>query len=371
MAYDRKLNTDIERIKEQGRIVSSNKIAEIVSEYADDFVGILNSTRQFVTVNDDYFSNGMVIANIIGMRPGEILGCIHSHESAYGCGNSAACGYCGAAITIEEALETRRKVSRDGRLLVGPGGSQTLNVRIKAVPLEYEDETFALLFIRDISKEKHVELMERAFFHDVLNSSISLKSLFSVSEVSSEYIPDADRSIELNITDIVEQIQYFQKLKKAETGELSVVKESVEPAAEISDIVQAAGSTAWAEGKAVETEFPDEDIEITTDRILFRRIVLNLLKNALEASRRGDTVRIALEAGEQDCLLSVRNPAVMPEEVRSQIFQRSFSTKGAGRGVGTYSIKMLGERYLGGKVDFSSTETGGTVFRFRLPLYND
>lgn len=39
-----------------------------------------------------------------------------------------------------------------------------------------------------------------------------------------------------------------------------------------------------------------------------------------------------------------------------RIFQRSFSTKGAkGRGLGTYSMKLFGETYLGGQVSFRSS----------------
>jgi sensor histidine kinase regulating citrate/malate metabolism len=51
-----------------------------------------------------------------------------------------------------------------------------------------------------------------------------------------------------------------------------------------------------------------------------------------------------------------------------QIFQRSFSTKGAGRGLGTYSIKLLGERYLHGTVSFASSAEQGTIFQISLPL---
>ena len=45
-----------------------------------------------------------------------------------------------------------------------------------------------------------------------------------------------------------------------------------------------------------------------------------------------------------------------------------FSTKSStGRGLGTYSMKLLGERYLGGAVSFSSSAEHGTVFTFELP----
>jgi signal transduction histidine kinase len=56
----------------------------------------------------------------------------------------------------------------------------------------------------------------------------------------------------------------------------------------------------------------------------------------------------------------------MSEEVQRQLFQRSFSTKGIGRGLGTYSIRLLTENYLKGKVSFISNETEGTVFSIEL-----
>ena len=58
----------------------------------------------------------------------------------------------------------------------------------------------------------------------------------------------------------------------------------------------------------------------------------------------------------------------MPDEVQLQLFQRSFSTKGqTGRGIGTYSMKLLGERYLGGRVEFISRHPEGTTFTLSLP----
>ena len=57
----------------------------------------------------------------------------------------------------------------------------------------------------------------------------------------------------------------------------------------------------------------------------------------------------------------VNNPGVIPANIRTQIFQRSFSTKGHGRGLGTYSMKLFGENYLNGKVYFQSNEKQGTT----------
>jgi CheY-like chemotaxis protein len=58
----------------------------------------------------------------------------------------------------------------------------------------------------------------------------------------------------------------------------------------------------------------------------------------------------------------------MPRDVQLQVFQRSFSTKGEpGRGLGTFSVKLLTGRYLRGSVHFTSSAEHGTVFTVTLP----
>ena len=56
------------------------------------------------------------------------------------------------------------------------------------------------------------------------------------------------------------------------------------------------------------------------------------------------------------------------KEAGSRIFQRNFSTKEQdGRGIGTFSMKLFGEKILGGQVSFTTSKTGGTTFKFAYP----
>lgn len=64
----------------------------------------------------------------------------------------------------------------------------------------------------------------------------------------------------------------------------------------------------------------------------------------------------------------VHNPTYMPEEIRLQIFNHSFSTKGAGRGLGTYSMKFLTEKYPWGQIAFQSVKDEGTTFTATYPI---
>ena len=64
----------------------------------------------------------------------------------------------------------------------------------------------------------------------------------------------------------------------------------------------------------------------------------------------------------------VHNQGFMPPEVQSHVFKISFSTKGKGRGLGTYSMRLLSERYLSGSVTFVSSPETGTTFIASFPI---
>jgi sensor histidine kinase regulating citrate/malate metabolism len=108
--------------------------------------------------------------------------------------------------------------------------------------------------------------------------------------------------------------------------------------------------------------------EILTDRRLLGRVLGNMIKNALEAIRPGSRVTLSCQEDDDCVVCRVHNPGVIPPDIQMQVFQRSFSTKAAqGRGIGTHSMKLLGERYLYGKVSFASRDPDGTTFWIRLP----
>ena len=123
----------------------------------------------------------------------------------------------------------------------------------------------------------------------------------------------------------------------------------------------------YAAGKRVVLAAREAPIRASSDPVLLGRVVVNMLKNALEASGEGESVEVEIAYEGDRALLSVRNSCCIPRPLQLQIFQRSFSTKGRGRGIGTYSMKLLTEKYLGGEIGFSSDETEGTVFRLLLP----
>ena len=96
-----------------------------------------------------------------------------------------------------------------------------------------------------------------------------------------------------------------------------------------------------AEGRYLQLEPDAADLLMDSDRTLLGRVLGNMIKNALEASRPGEAVTVGCRQVDDRVEFRVHNPAVIPTPVRLQIFQRSFSTRGLSRGLGTYSMRLL------------------------------
>ena len=100
---------------------------------------------------------------------------------------------------------------------------------------------------------------------------------------------------------------------------------------------------------ALRIDLPVDDITITTDPKLLSRTITNMVKNAMEATPADGEVRVWCESSDDYLTIHVQNPGVIPKHLARQVFKRYFTTKSdAGHGVGTHSMKLLGEYYLGG-----------------------
>ena len=124
-----------------------------------------------------------------------------------------------------------------------------------------------------------------------------------------------------------------------------------------------------ARGKKINMAEDHPSVSIKTDVSLLLRVLFNMIINALEATEENGEVKIWIEHKGGFISFCVWNAGEIVGDVTTRIFQRNFSTKEeAGRGIGTYSMKLLGEELLGGRVSFSTSKKEGTIFRFTHPL---
>ncbi len=334
-------------------------------------VFVLNEYRQAVFANRFFYDTFNVdnANEVLGLRPGEAVDCIHATETIGGCGTTKHCRDCGAVLAILSSLEGRKDV-RECRIM-RKDDCQVFDLLVKAAPLVIKNKVFTIVSAVDISHEKRRRVLERVFFHDVINLAGGIEGLSrelceSLSEEDSEsaYLASIINS---STCELMEQIYAQRDLAAAENNELSV-KVSYIGSSELSrGIADLYRSHPMAEDRTVEFDPSSQNIDFESDTTLLKRIIGNLVKNALEASRTNETVTIGCNK-QDDCVrFWVHNPAVIPKQIQRQLFQRSFSTKGEGRGIGTYTIRLLTEKYLKGSVSFTSTEERGTVFYVSLP----
>lgn len=363
---------------------AAEQIAQQAQEWGDrpDLIAVMDAIPQVLLILNDrrqvVFANRSAVEtagadstdSLLGMRPGELLECEHAKERSGGCGSTEACCHCGAFKAIAEC-GTGSAASDECRLLQFRTG-RAMHFRISTTPFQLGSRQYCIVSMSDMSDEHRRRNLERIFFHDLLNivgAMTGYTRLLEEAEASQR--PHLSQSILRLADNLVEEIRSQQELTLAENGELQVHPERCSSRELLQELAAIYRNHPVATGKFIFLAEPSPDLDFTTDRRLLGRVVGNMLKNALEASGPGQrvTVGCALEGAALD--FWVHNSAVMPRQVQLQVFHRAFSTKGIGRGLGTYSMRLLSERYLRGEVSFSSGQETGTTFRVRLPADAD
>ncbi len=333
-----------------------------------DIFLILNAQRQIVFANQALvrYLNLESRESVNGLRPGEALRCVHAQETAGGCGTTEFCTRCGAMRAIVAGLGGRSDVE-ECRMTLDNG--EALDLRVWSTPVRLDNDSFTVFTVKDISDEKRRRALERVFFHDILNTASGASSLVSLlndatPEEQSQLKADLSTVIDL----LIDEINAQRELVAAENHDLIV---RAGPVHSLDVLYQAAVLSRGydiARGRRVRVAPDAQDIALVTDHILLSRVITNMVKNALEACKPNENVTLGCRAVDGGAEFWVHNPGSMPREAQLQVFQCSFTTKGPGRGLGTYSIKMLSERYLKGKVAFESAPDTGTTFRACYPI---
>ncbi|RKZ10797.1 histidine kinase, partial [bacterium] len=284
-----------------------------------------------------------------------------------GCGTTEACRTCGAVAAVL-AAQSGRTVIRD--CSIGITDATAADLRIKASPFGVGGRNFTLIAIQDIADQKRREVLERAFFHDILNVAggiqgiaILLEATESTAELQ-EYVP----MLTFTTEQLVEEIKCQRDLVAAESGDLDTITSRTNSLQILREVTETYRHDAEGAGHSVVIDPDSSETGLEVSHVLLVRVLGNMIRNALEASTGEAGIRTGCRRDEDHIEFWVWNDDVMAQEVQMQIFRRSFSTKGVGRGIGTYSMKLLTERYLGGEISFVSAAGRGTEFRLRLPL---
>ena len=333
---------------------------------------ILNENRQIVYTNDVLMQTLDVenIEDILGQRFGEAIHCRFSFEEKGGCGTSEHCRYCGAVNAMLQCQTTGLKTTKECRIRrIVKGTENFLDVEVTATPFTYENSNYTIFSLIDITDRKRRAIIEKIFFHDIMNVASGLQGFFEIFDSIDEL--EKQEFIKMGASlcqQIIDEIGTQRLLAQAESKELIINNQQIDCLPFIQRIAVDLKFLSVAKGKNIVIGADSADIHFESDPVLLRRILNNMVKNALEASSEGQTITLSVIRIGNQVKFTVHNPKFIPRDIEMQVFMRSFSTKGTQRGLGTYSMKILGEQHLGGTVDFTTSEENGTTFYIILPI---
>ncbi len=166
---------------------------------------------------------------------------------------------------------------------------------------------------------------------------------------------------------IAEQISYMDKI----VSDLQTFVKPVEPVMQViklkSLIVALLAQQKIPKNIQTTIQVPDI-LNVEADPQLLKRVLINLVTNAVQAMPEGGEIAITAQANNAGQVqIEVKDTGTgIPEEIKPRIFKPLFTTKSKGQGFGLAVCKRVIEAQ-GGTISFESQEGKGTKFIVKLP----
>jgi PAS domain S-box-containing protein len=250
-------------------------------------------------------------------------------------------------------------------------------------PIMSEDGEFAggLALLSDITVRKRLEAQlvesqrlaaigETATMvgHDLRNPLQAMTSTLYVARklATSEKVEDRKEAVRLLGT-LDDAIQYMDKIvSDLQDYARPVGADWVETS--LPDLVRATVSNVKIpENVEVTVDIQGGSSNVKLDPLLFRRVLTNLILNAVQAMPKGGKLTIASSRGNGSLTVAVQDTGVgIAPESLEKVFTPFFTTKAKGQGLGLAVCKRLIEAQ-GGTIDVTSQVEEGSTFTLKIP----
>jgi PAS domain S-box-containing protein len=293
---------------------------------------------------------------------------------------------------VMRTLQTGRKAfQQEAWLLRKDGSKDPVLVNTSLLYDEKKQPHGALAVFNDITRQKRMEeqishldklaalgRFSSSIAHEIRNPltgiAAGIQYLQRAGQVADSqqenigFILDEVRRIDRLIGDLMSVVR-VSNLIYAETTLEDLVETSV---ASMADLARRRGVT-------VTTEFPPVPRKLSVDTDRMTQVLINLVKNAIEASASGATVGVSVAFAREApdvlfdgvgdfAIIRVRDNGLgLTEEDRQRVFEPFFSRKAGGTGLGLYVTHSIIERH-GGYIYVDSEYGVGTTFSVYLPV---
>jgi two-component system nitrogen regulation sensor histidine kinase NtrY len=270
------------------------------------------------------------------------------------------------------------------RLIAVSSEGAEIQLSLKATSFKTNENELVILSIQDIKNELDEKEIDswmkliRVLMHEIMNSITPITSLSeSLSNIySNEGMPVLPEQI--NTRTIATTLQGLNVIKEQGKGlmsfvesyrKLTLVPEPVKKSFRVSDLMSRVqilyNSLEKSERTKLTVSLKNPDLEIFADQNLISQVLINLLKNALEANENNDEAKIEIDVVEglsnrPEICVTDNGPGISAENL-DEIFVPFFTTRQNGSGIGL-SISRQIMKVHGGNLKVRSVPFKETTF---------
>lgn len=279
---------------------------------------------------------------------------------------------------------------RDGssevaRRLIAVPGPETRYVEEFSIRVVDEQNELVgrLVALHDVTDQKQLETdrdaVTQMLVHDLrspLSAIIGSLQLIELGLKEGDSAEIMRRSVEVAMASghkLLNLIGSLLDVQRLETGQIQLQLQALSPASLIHDAVEALQPLAETSEVSLDAEANHDLPSVSGDAEHIRRVLTNLVDNAIKFVGTGGRVRVSAASGDGYVRFSVAdNGPGIPPEYRDRIFERYVQVPGhtgkrRGSGLGLTYCKMVVEMH-GGRIWVESPPPGGSDFLFTLPI---
>ncbi|MEF3355996.1 ATP-binding protein [Paenibacillus sp. GYB006] len=214
-------------------------------------------------------------------------------------------------------------------------------------------------------KMKVVGELAAGMAHEVRNPLTAIRGFVQLSKVQSYNIQPWYDVIMSEITRVTELTAEFLQFSKPHASNMRA--ESLKVCVE--RVVSLSESDAISRGHELLLNIQDDSLYIYMDRDKIVQVLLNLVKNALEAMDTPGQVNLEVSRLEQNAIIRIQDTGSgIPPEMLQQIFNPFYTTKDEGTGLGLSLCQKIAQDHEG-SITVHSVLGSGSTFTLILPLY--
>ncbi len=267
-------------------------------------------------------------------------------------------------------------------------GEDFIQLSVYAIELTLRGENLKLISIQNIQSELEEKEMEawqnlvRVLTHEIMNSVTPISSLAGIIEdeikihlrdnqekpLQKEQLADIHLSLQ-TISKRSEGLIHFVKEFRSLTHIPKPKPENIQVGQLFDEVAILHKKELSEKGIKLECSVDPTDITISADKIMTEQVIINLLKNAIQAFDEGEEKLIILKAYYNEKMrpvISVKdNGTGIDPEALEKIFIPFFTTKKTGSGIGLSLSRQIMRQHQG-TLTVKSTVGKGTEFLMRF-----